>query len=120
MNRKDYWLHPNIIVKITTNKLGEKFLNKKAVVMSVKDHYTGILKLIDSDTVIKVDQAHVETVIPAIGKRVLIVNGAYRGEEATLEAINERDFSAKLVIAAVSFFIQFFVNFYLYLYFRDL
>lgn len=103
MNRKDYWLHANIIVKIVTKKLGEKFQNKKAVVMSVKDKYVGIIKLLDSDTVLKVDQEHVETVIPAIGKRVFIVNGAYRGEEATLEAINEKDFSAKLVIAAVGF-----------------
>lgn len=49
---------------------------------------------------IKIDQAHLETVLPAIGKQVLILNGAYRGETATLEAINEKDFNAKLMISS--------------------
>ena len=32
MNRKDYWLHEGIVVKIVTKKLGEKYYKKKAVV----------------------------------------------------------------------------------------
>jgi DNA/RNA-binding protein KIN17 len=101
MNRKDYWLHKNIIVKITTNKLGEKFYKKKAIVMDVIDNYTGVVKLLDSGTIIKLDQAHLETVLPAIGKSILVLNGAYRGELAVLEQINEKDFSAKISILAV-------------------
>ena len=31
-NRKDFWLHTNIVVKIITKKLGEKYYKKKAVV----------------------------------------------------------------------------------------
>lgn len=32
MNRKDYWLHPNIVVKVVTKKLGDKYYKKKAVI----------------------------------------------------------------------------------------
>ena len=34
----------------------------------VKDLFTGIIKMLDSGDVLKVDQTHVETVIPAIGE----------------------------------------------------
>ena len=44
-----------------------------------------------------------ETVLPAIGKQVLILNGAYRGETAILEEINQKDFCANVSIAAVKF-----------------
>ena len=50
------------------------------------------------------DQNDLETVLPAIGKQVLVLNGAYRGETAVLEDINEKDFSANVSIAAVRFF----------------
>lgn len=100
LNRKDHWLHKNIIVKIITNKLGEKYYKKKAIVMDVIDLYTAVVKLIEQGTVIKLDQAHLETVLPAVGRKVLVVNGAYRGEIATLEDINEKEFSVKITIAA--------------------
>ncbi|CAF1656145.1 unnamed protein product, partial [Didymodactylos carnosus] len=68
-----------IIVKVITAKLGEKYQKKKAVVIKVENRYQAVIRMIDSDDKIRVDQAHVETVIPAVGKKVLIVNGAYRG-----------------------------------------
>jgi DNA/RNA-binding protein KIN17 len=91
----------DIVVKITTSKLGEKYYKKKAVVTEVIDKYTGVVRLLDTDTVIKIDQAHLETVLPAIGKEVIVVNGAYRGEIAILEDINQDKFCAKISIAAV-------------------
>ncbi|RUS70827.1 hypothetical protein EGW08_021410 [Elysia chlorotica] len=97
-NRKDYWLAPGIIVKVIHKKLGEKYYKKKAVVKEVKDLYTGIIKMLESGDKLKVDQTHVETVIPNIGKTVLVVNGAYRGEEATLDSINEKNFSCTVTI----------------------
>lgn len=51
----------------------------------------------------KLDQAHLETVLPAIGKKVLILNGAYRGEQAIMENIYPDDFCAKVSIACVSY-----------------
>lgn len=31
--RTDYWLQPNIVVKVITKRLGEKYHKKKAVIM---------------------------------------------------------------------------------------
>lgn len=31
--RTDYWLQPNIVVKVVTKRLGEKYHKKKAVIM---------------------------------------------------------------------------------------
>uniref|UniRef100_A0A9J2PRM0 DNA/RNA-binding protein Kin17 WH-like domain-containing protein n=1 Tax=Ascaris lumbricoides TaxID=6252 RepID=A0A9J2PRM0_ASCLU len=93
-NRKDYWLHEGIIVKVMTKKLGTDFYKSKGVVKSLVDEYTA---LVDVDgAVVKVDQEHVETVIPAVGRHMLIVNGAYRNTKAVLESVNERDFSVTL------------------------
>ncbi|KAJ6666249.1 hypothetical protein lerEdw1_000521 [Lerista edwardsae] len=96
--RTDYWLQPEIVVKIVTKKLGEKYHKKKAVIKEVIDKYTAIVKLIDSGDKLKLDQTHLETVIPAPGKKVLVLNGNFRGSEATLEGISEKTFSATVVI----------------------
>ncbi|BFZ08358.1 hypothetical protein BsWGS_11397 [Bradybaena similaris] len=97
-NRKDHWLCPDIVVKVMHKKLGEKYYKKKAVVKEVKDLYTGIIKMLDSGDRLKVDQTHVETVIPGIGKMVQVVNGAYRGEQAVLDSINVNKFCCTVTI----------------------
>ncbi|XP_052676740.1 DNA/RNA-binding protein KIN17-like [Crassostrea angulata] len=97
-NRKDYWLTEGIVVKIVTKKLGEKFYKKKAVVKEVQDLYRAVIKTIDSGDKIRVDQNHLETVIPAQGKLVKIVNGAYRGYDAVLESIEEKKFCCTVSI----------------------
>ncbi|XP_015238028.1 PREDICTED: DNA/RNA-binding protein KIN17 [Cyprinodon variegatus] len=97
-SRTDYWLQPDIVVKIITKKLGEKYHKKKAVVMEVRDRYGAVVKMIDSGDKLKLDQNHLETVIPAPGKRVLILNGPHRDTEALLEGIDEKNFSATLTL----------------------
>lgn len=96
--RTDYWLQPNIVVKVVTKRLGEKYHKKKAVIMEVRDKYGAVVKMIDSGDKLKLDQNHVETVIPAPGKRVLILNGPHRDIEALLEGIDEKNFSATLTL----------------------
>ncbi|NXL19082.1 KIN17 protein, partial [Setophaga kirtlandii] len=97
-SRTDYWLQPDIIVKIVTKKLKGKYHKKKAVVKEVIDKYTAIVKVVDSGDKLKLDQTHLETVIPAPGKRVLVLNGGYRGNEGILESINEKRFSVTITI----------------------
>lgn len=97
-NRKDYWLHEDIVVKVITSKLGEKYYKKKGVVTKVEDRYQAVVKMLDTNDKIRLDQAHVETVIPAIGKTVLVVNGAYRGQEARLEEIHQDKFSVDVTL----------------------
>ncbi|NXX26063.1 KIN17 protein, partial [Nicator chloris] len=97
-SRRDYWLQPEIIVKIVTKKLGEKYHKKKAVVKEVIDKYTAVVKVIDSGDKLKLDQTHLETVIPAPGKKVMVLNGGYRRSEGILESINEKRFSVTITI----------------------
>uniref|UniRef100_A0A6I8P4C7 DNA/RNA-binding protein KIN17 n=1 Tax=Ornithorhynchus anatinus TaxID=9258 RepID=A0A6I8P4C7_ORNAN len=87
-----------IVVKIMTKRLGEKYHKKKAVIKEVIDKYTAVVKMIDSGDKLKLDQTHLETVIPAPGKKVLVLNGGYRGNEGTLDSINEKTFSATIII----------------------
>ncbi|XP_078483035.1 DNA/RNA-binding protein KIN17-like [Ciona intestinalis] len=94
----EHWLAKNIVVKIITKRLGDKYFKKKAVVKEVQDKFTAIVKMIDSGDQVKFDQTHLETVIPSIGKTVLIVNGGYRDCVATLEKIDTSKFSATLKI----------------------
>ncbi|XP_064632494.1 DNA/RNA-binding protein KIN17-like [Lineus longissimus] len=99
MNRKDNWVTKGIVVKVLAKKLGEKYYKKKAYIKDVEDEYTAVIKMMDSGAKLKVDQAHLETVLPACGKQVLVVNGAYRGEEATLLELNEKKFSCSIRIS---------------------
>lgn len=96
--RTDYWLQPNIIVKVITKKVGDRYYKKKAVVVEVKDKYAAVVKMVDSGDKLKLDQNHLETVIPAPGKKVMILNGEYRDTEAILEGINEKSFCATLTL----------------------
>ncbi|XP_053321397.1 DNA/RNA-binding protein KIN17 [Spea bombifrons] len=96
--RTDNWLQPEIVVKIVTKRLGDKYHKKKAIVQEVINKYTAIVKLIDSGDRLKLDQTHVETVIPAPGKRLLVLNGGYKGNFGVLDSIDEKSFSATIVI----------------------
>lgn len=90
--RKDYWLMENIVVKVTTKTLGLDYLGKKGVVNKVMDKYGCMLKLFDPKVKLKLDQNHVETVIPNIGGRVMVVNGMHVGREAELIKLDQDNF----------------------------
>uniref|UniRef100_A0A1I7UZS8 Kin17_mid domain-containing protein n=1 Tax=Caenorhabditis tropicalis TaxID=1561998 RepID=A0A1I7UZS8_9PELO len=98
-NRKDYWMREGIVVKVVTKSLGSDYYRAKGVVRRMVDDYKAEVKL-DDGMVVKLDQEHVETVIPSIGRQMMVVNGAYRGSEATLESIDEKSFSLRLKLSA--------------------
>ncbi|KXJ74463.1 hypothetical protein RP20_CCG013554 [Aedes albopictus] len=99
-NRKDYWLAEGIVVKLVSKSLGEKFYKEKGVVLDVIDRYRAKIKLLETGDKLKVDQAHLETVIPAIGKQVLVLNGGYRGNTATLKEIDTDNYCTTIEIAS--------------------
>ncbi|XP_044270039.1 DNA/RNA-binding protein KIN17 [Tribolium madens] len=99
-NRKDYWITEDIVVKVMTKSLGDEYYKQKGVIREVHNKYIAIVKLFDSGRKLKLDQEHLETVIPAIGKLVKVVNGAYRGETATLLSIDEKKYCAEIKIAS--------------------
>lgn len=97
LNRKDYWLTTGIVVKVMSKALKEKgYYKMKGVVKSVIAKYIGEIEMLESEDVLKVDQAELETVLPQIGGLVRVVNGAYRGEMARLEAVDVDQFKARV------------------------
>ncbi|GBG82823.1 hypothetical protein CBR_g36354 [Chara braunii] len=99
VNRKDYWLSEGLIVKVMSKALKEKgYYKMKGVVEKVVGKYVGEIKMLDGGDVLRVDQAELETVLPQIGGRVRVVNGAYRGEHAILLGIEPEKFCAKVRI----------------------
>lgn len=102
-NRKDYWLAEGIVVKIVTKSLGSDYYKQKAVVQEVIDKYRGKVKLIDTGEKFKLDQEHLETVIPKIDGRVRVLNGAYRDCTAILKSIETDSFSATVEIEKGAF-----------------
>jgi len=53
---------------VVTEKAGKQYYKQKGVVRELIDDYTAVVKMLDSGDKLKLDQAHLETVIPNIGK----------------------------------------------------
>jgi len=90
------WLRSNIIVKINAKSLGDKFYKKKGRIVDVVDDFSALIELNDGSAKIRVDQDDLETVIPSIGRKVMILWGKYCGEEAELVNIFTKEFQAEL------------------------
>lgn len=81
------WLRPNISVKITTKELGDAYYKQKGKVLEVVDEFTGIVQMFKTSAKVKLDQSHVETVIPAVGREVVILSGKYVGRRGNLSSL---------------------------------
>lgn len=98
-SKSEGWLRENLVVKIMTKSLGEKYYKAKGVVKHpvLESGFVGKIKIMSPKEVeghvIKIDQEHLETVIPAIGKDVVIVQGKYKGCKATLEKVRIEEYS---------------------------
>lgn len=90
------WLIEDIVVKVVTKDLGSKYYKQKGIVKEVVGKYAAIVRLLDCNTKLKLDQTHLETVIPSVGRAVLVVAGPRRGSQAMLHSIQEESFSATL------------------------
>eukprot|EP00471_Norrisiella_sphaerica_P010005 CAMPEP_0184494780 /NCGR_PEP_ID=MMETSP0113_2-20130426/29567_1 /TAXON_ID=91329 /ORGANISM="Norrisiella sphaerica, Strain BC52" /LENGTH=354 /DNA_ID=CAMNT_0026880673 /DNA_START=175 /DNA_END=1239 /DNA_ORIENTATION=+ len=88
--RKENWLFKDLIVKILNRKVGNgAYYKKKARVLKIRNKFEGEVKLLESGAVLRIDQEHLETVIPGVGRPVLVVNGAYRGYEAKMVSLDD-------------------------------
>ena len=90
------WLIENIVIRITSKALGDKYYQQKAEIIQVVNKFKAIVKLIQDSSKIQVDQNQIETVIPAIGKQVIVLRGKYKGEKAILDSLDVENFSAKI------------------------
>lgn len=92
------WLREGLMVKVTTKSLGDKYYKAKGVVQSVgSDGFVGKVKLKTPEEVnghvIRLDQEYLETVIPAIGKEVLILWGKHKGMRAIVKKLHIEQYS---------------------------
>lgn len=94
----DTWLTENIIIKVVTKSLGDKFYKKKGVIYGVVSEYVAKVKMLECNTKLKLDQAHLETVVPSVGRKVLVLGGPHKGNTATLNSLQLDKFSAKLCL----------------------
>ncbi|CAL8097317.1 unnamed protein product [Orchesella dallaii] len=101
--RKDFWLTNGIVVKVVTKRLGDKYYKEKGVIVDVIDKYVGIIKMLETGHKLKLDQEHLETVIPSPGREVRILNGEYRGYSAILQSVDMDKFSVTLRINSGEF-----------------
>lgn len=95
---KEGWLREGLMVKVTTKSLDKKYYRAKGVIQSVENaNFVGKVKLkLPPEVkghVMKLDQEHLETVIPAIGKQVVILWGKYKGLKGVVEKLHVDDYS---------------------------
>lgn len=95
------WLRPSLIVKAKAGKSFENglFDKVKCRVVAVTEKGARLERLDKSDVAAEVDQSQIETVLPAIGKRVRVVEGEHNGEVATLVALDVERFCVKVRIS---------------------
>ena len=82
------WLLPDIVVRVVVKDLGTEFYNKKATVEKLVDEYGAVIRMIDTGARVKVDETHLETVVPREGSRVAVLRGVYRGRKATIAEVD--------------------------------
>ena len=90
------WLQEDIMVKIMTKSLGDRYYKKKGRVVEVIDDFAALVELKDSSAKVKVDQDDLETVVPSVGRSVLVLWGKYVGERPELTNIDTKTFQAEL------------------------
>jgi len=94
------WITPNIIVKIITKSLGDKYYKKKGRIMEVIEDFAAVVVLSESGAKLKLDQEHLETVIPSVGREVTVLWGKHGGKDAVLQNVDTKTFSAKLLLSS--------------------
>ncbi|OAD52574.1 DNA/RNA-binding protein KIN17 [Eufriesea mexicana] len=97
-NNKEGWLREGLMVKIISKSLGDKYYKSKGIIQSVeKSNFVGKIKLKSPEEVenhvIKIDQEYLETVIPAIGKQIVILWGKYKNMKGVVYKLHIENYS---------------------------
>lgn len=90
------WLTENIVVKVITKSLGDKYYKKKGHISKVIDDFAAVVVMNDSGGKVKLDQDHLETVVPQVGREVVVLWGQHAGQTAVLRSIDTEQFSASI------------------------
>lgn len=91
------WLLKGIVVKVVDKN--SDLYKCKCTVEEVADRgQTALLRPPEGGELVPVSDSDLETVIPAIGRSVLILKGEHRGLEAILEKLNVEAFSVNVTV----------------------
>ena len=90
------WICADIVVKVVTKSLGDKYYKKKGFIKEVIDDFAALVVMNDTGAKVKLDQSHLETVVPGEGREVIILWGEFQGETAVLKSIDTDKFCASL------------------------
>jgi G patch domain/KOW motif-containing protein len=82
--KEPVWLRPGITVRIVSKSLGEKYYRKKVKVVDVVAGDICTIMLDSGRILENIRQRQVETVIPDVGRRVVVVLGRDRGKVGKL------------------------------------
>lgn len=94
---EDAWLMEGIVVKLISESLRDgPFHGKKGIVLSLRDRFTGVVKLLENGALLESDQDDLQTVIPKPGGPVIFVRGPYREMRGVVMSINEHSFCASV------------------------
>jgi len=93
------WVCPKIVVKIVTKSLGDKYYKKKGFIKEVIDDFAALVVMNDTGAKVKLDQDHLETVVPQEGREVVILWGVHQGQTAILKSIDTDNFRATLKLS---------------------
>ena len=95
--KQAHWLHVGIQVKIMNKTLADgKFYKRKGAIVAVVNDFAADI-LVD-DAKLRLDQQDLETIIPKVGGKVLIVNGKCRGCRASLIQINVESYTCDVKV----------------------
>lgn len=110
MEVKDYfdkeepWINKNLIVRIKDANLSNgDYYDLKAVILRVFDSYLAELKILDLQTVLRIDQEFLQPVLPKVNSAIEILYGIYKGKIGILKEINEYNKTALVDISEDSF-----------------
>ncbi|XP_012253250.2 DNA/RNA-binding protein KIN17 [Athalia rosae] len=100
VDKEKGWLRDGLVVKVVTRSLGEKYYRAKGVVQADSEKTPSCIAKVKITSpgdainhVLRLDQEHLETVIPAIGKTVLILHGKFEGILAAMKKVRVEEFS---------------------------
>jgi len=89
------WLRKGIVVKVVTKSLGDKYYKKKGQVVEVIDDFAAMVQMSEGGR-LRLDQDHLETVVPQVGREVVVLWGKHEGKAGVLKNLNTSSFSASI------------------------
>lgn len=97
------WLKSGIVVKVLSLALkAHGYYKQKGVIKRLIDPFIAELEMIESHDIIRVDQAELETVLPAIGGKVRILKGIHEDAVAEVTSLDVEQFSVEVAMLSGS------------------